>query len=249
MHQDDIPSHLHAHFGAPKSPFFLHQGPFTHILFRALAVILAQGKDPASQAIAQRFSLLDGGKTEGTSPSVANSAANTQEDPSHNPQGASCYIHPEDDQLAAKVAADLLNTPAFFTGLGKRPAFACSQLLQAVTNDSLSLPDLAECSAETVIESLLAVRGLGPDTVEALVLYAFDIPFIPVNAALYRIAHRHEKIPEVAEREEIRDWYFSFFPDEVSAIRQTHSHLLAVGRQFCTSSKTLCASCPLKDML
>lgn len=230
MHQDDISFRLQTHFGILDSPFLSHKKPFEGILSRALALLLAQGKDPASPAIIQRLAAIE-----------ETHIPQTQEsDLCDMPCGM-----PADPQIAAQ----LLDTSAFFTGLAKRPAFACSQFLQAVANEVL-VPDVfAQCSAETVLETLLAIKGLGPDTAESMVLYAFNIPFIPVNTALYRIAHRHEKIPEVAEREEIRDWYFSFFPAETPAIRQLHSHLLAVGKEFCTSSKALCAGCPLKDML
>ena len=261
MNQDDIPSHLQAHFGTLDNPFVLHQRPFDHTLTRALAILLAQGKDPASPAIAHRLTCLDdspdatlkhGNETDNetgneTAKEYASGTDNTRDTKANDEAchktnwKASCE--------PSQIASQLLNTPAFFAGLAKRPAFACSQFLQAVASEVISLDDLAECSAETVFETLLAIKGLGPDTAEAMVLYAFDIPFIPVNGALYRIAHRHGKIPEVAEREEIRDCFLSFFPAEVPAIRQTHSHLLAVGRQFCTSSKALCAGCPLKDML
>lgn len=280
MHQDDIPSHLQAHFGTLDNPFVLHQRPFEHILTRALALLLAQGKDPASPAIMHRLTRLkdspDAASTFGNesvnranevaqeydsgtgnrrinwlskrlSSQTGNIAGNTR-----NTETSNETWHKGGREVsweASQVASSLLNSPAFFEGLAKRPAFGCSQFLQAVANELICLDDLAQCSAETVFETLLAIKGIGPDTAEAMVLYAFDIPFIPVNGALYRIAHRHGKIPEVAEREEIRDCFFNFFPAEANAIRQTHSHLLAVGRQFCTSSKALCAGCPLKDML
>ena len=253
MHQDDIPSHLQAHFGTLDNPFILHKRPFEHILIRALALLLAQGKDPASPAIMHRLTCLD--DSPDTASELGNEAGNQAGDMADNKRNTKAGDEPchtasrEGSWEPFQVASSLLNTPAFFAGLAKRPAFACSQFLQAVASETISLDDLAECSAETVFETLLSIKGLGPDTAESMVLYAFDIPFIPVNGALYRIAHRHGKIPEVAEREEIRDCFLRFFPTPTYAIRQTHSHLLAVGRQFCTSSKALCAGCPLKDML
>ncbi len=272
MHQDDIPSHLQAHFGTLDNPFVLHQRPFEHILARALALLLAQGKDPASPAIIHRLTHLKDspaaastlGNESGNRTKEVAQGYNSRADNRLNNQTGNIAGNIRDTEIdnetwhkggrevsweASRVASNLLNCPAFFEGLAKRPAFACAQFLQAVANELICLDDLAECSAETVFEALLAIKGIGPDTAEAMVLYAFDIPFIPVNGALYRIAHRHGKIPEVAEREEIRDCFFNFFPAEANAIRQTHSHLLAVGRQFCTSSKALCAGCPLKDML
>lgn len=230
MHYEDIPALLQGHYGTPTSPFIAQQEIFGHILPRALAIIFSQGKNPESSAILNRLSVL-----EWPMKNSDNSMGSGEQD------GQESSIR--------HLAARALQTPPLFEGLGKRPAFTSIQFLRAITAESLDLEELAQCSAETVLEALLTIKGLGADTVELLLLYAFNIHFIPVNTALYRIANRHEQVPEVSERDEIRDWYQSFFPEDLLSIRQIHTHLITVGRQFCTPPKALCTGCPLKDML
>lgn len=147
------------------------------------------------------------------------------------------------------IAAAILASSVFFQGVPKRSALALRNFLQAIAAESLAFEELSHCSAETALEEFLRIKGLGPDTAESILLYALDIPFIPVNTGLYRIANRHGGIPEVVEREELRDWYQGFFPDTLEEMRQTHTHLITVAKLHCKAAKALCAGCPLKDML
>lgn len=150
---------------------------------------------------------------------------------------------------SSTAAARVLDNASFFQGLSKRAFFSARRFLQAVAEDQLNLDELCHCQEETILEALLAIKGIGPDTAEAMVLYSFNKPFIPVNSGLYRIANRHGGVPESPEREEIRHWFHGFFPEEPGLIRQAHTHILAVAKRFCKASAPLCAGCPLHDML
>lgn len=209
---DDIPGLLAGHFTPVHNSFIDQTGLYETGFYRALALILSQGGDPASASIENRLARL-----------------------------TSDHADPID------LPVTIVNSPAFFNGLSQRARATLTNFLQASGDGRLHFDSLRD--VETAFETLLSIRGVGLETTENILLYALNLPFVPVNAGLYRIANRHGYIPEESEREEVRSFYASFFPDGLAAMRQTHQQLLQVARLFCKASAPCCANCPLGAMM
>jgi len=99
-------------------------------------------------------------------------------------------------------------------------------------------------------ETVLAVRGVGPETADSIVLYAAGKPVFVVDAYTARILARHGMIePGEAGYEEIQDLMASGLPDEVALLQEYHALLVAVGKRHCKKRAPECVGCPLERYL
>ncbi|OGQ96685.1 MAG: endonuclease [Deltaproteobacteria bacterium RIFOXYD12_FULL_57_12] len=97
-------------------------------------------------------------------------------------------------------------------------------------------------------QKLLAVKGVGPETADSIVLYAAHKPAFVVDAYTYRILSRHSLIVEDAGYDEIQELFVGALPEDVRLYNEYHALLVKLGKDFCRKSKPLCASCPLDGL-
>jgi endonuclease-3 related protein len=122
-----------------------------------------------------------------------------------------------------------------------------------------SLDALAAAPTESLRVRLLRLPGVGPETADAILLYALKHPVPVADEYLRRIAERHKLMEPVHGRH--RERYESlvqltrqaFESDPQSDITQLlnefHALTVAVGKTHCRRNP-LCADCPLKaDLL
>jgi endonuclease-3 related protein len=92
---------------------------------------------------------------------------------------------------------------------------------------------------------LLAVPGLGPETVDAILLYAAGRPVAVADAYTRRVLARHRLIPASAGYEETRAFVEAHLPSDPALLNELHALLVAVGKTFCHTTP-YCAECPLR---
>ena len=98
---------------------------------------------------------------------------------------------------------------------------------------------------EELREKLLAIKGIGPETADSILLYAGNKPFFVVDAYTRRIFSRHQLIPEAATYSEIQDFFTQNLDREVKLFNEFHAQIVMLGKTICTSKKENCTSCPL----
>ena len=92
---------------------------------------------------------------------------------------------------------------------------------------------------------LLAIKGIGYETADSILLYAFDRPVFVVDAYTARIAFRHQLIDPEANYEQLRELFQSNLPEDVKFFNEYHALLVRVGKEFC-KPKARCPGCPLE---
>jgi endonuclease-3 related protein len=92
---------------------------------------------------------------------------------------------------------------------------------------------------------LLAVPGLGPETVDAILLYAAARPVAVADAYTRRVLARHRVIPAAAGYEETRVFLEAHLPSDPALFNELHALIVAVGKAFCRTTP-YCAECPLR---
>ncbi len=95
-------------------------------------------------------------------------------------------------------------------------------------------------------EALLAVRGVGRETADSILLYAAGKPSFVVDAYTYRILLRHRLIGPEDDYETIKDFLESSLPADVALWNDYHAQLVAVGKTYCRPTAR-CPTCPLED--
>ena len=93
--------------------------------------------------------------------------------------------------------------------------------------------------------SLLSLWGIGPETADSILLYAFKVPVFVVDAYTRRIFSRLGLISAKADYEEIRSLFESRLPSEYSLFQEYHALIVEHAKRYCLT-KPLCQECPLK---
>jgi endonuclease-3 related protein len=110
------------------------------------------------------------------------------------------------------------------------------------------LEALAEEGLPAARENLLAVKGIGPETADSILLYACGLPTFVVDAYTYRLLFRHGLAEEAASYDELKELFESYLPPEVALYNQYHALLVRVGRERCRRGEPRCAGCPLEGV-
>jgi len=96
-------------------------------------------------------------------------------------------------------------------------------------------------------EELLSCKGVGPETADAILLYAFDQPIPVVDSYTRRILARvldkpeYLKINYLTLQEEI----LNNIPNGLMQLRMFHTLLIVHGQAVCHKKKPHCSKCPL----
>ena len=96
-------------------------------------------------------------------------------------------------------------------------------------------------------EALLKVNGMGPETVDSILLYAGEKPVFVVDAYTKRIFTRHKLVPEEARYDEIQGLFMHNLEHDVPLFNEYHALLVNVGKYFC-KSKPRCDQCPMNGV-
>jgi endonuclease-3 related protein len=123
-------------------------------------------------------------------------------------------------------------------------------LLQFVLdNFGGSLDEMFTTDLSTLREQLLAVHGIGPETADAILLYAGGLPTFVVDTYTHRVLARHGWIGYEADYHEIKDYFESTLPADAPLYNEYHALLVRVGKDFCRRTAPKCEACPLSNML
>jgi endonuclease-3 related protein len=106
-------------------------------------------------------------------------------------------------------------------------------------------------------KELLAIWGIGPETADSILLYAFQHPVCVVDAYSMRIFNRLEHRSRLDHHTEGRlegEWAYMGLQDKFQAelpvnaevYNEFHALLVAHGTQYCTAKNQRCTKCPLK---
>ncbi len=107
---------------------------------------------------------------------------------------------------------------------------------------------MAQEAAAAIRPKLLAVRGIGPETADSILLYACGLPTFVVDAYTYRVLRRHGLAPEAATYDELKELFESNLEADVRLYNQYHALLVRVGRLRCRRREPLCEGCPLEGL-
>lgn len=109
-----------------------------------------------------------------------------------------------------------------------------------------SLTRLFSQRAADLRERLLAIKGLGPESVDAILLYAGDLPFFVADAYTRRILSRHGWLRTAATYAEAQAFLHRELPRDAALFNEFHALLVETGKRYCHRSAPKCGECPLR---
>ncbi len=138
-----------------------------------------------------------------------------------------------------------------------RPAGFFRQKARAIRNflDYLqrscqgSLARLFARPGEELRRDLLGLKGFGPETVDAVLVYAGRRPYFVADTYTRRILARHELVPPDADYREVQAFLHQHLPADHTLFNEYHALLVEVGKGYCKRQAPQCEGCPLEEFL
>lgn len=147
--------------------------------------------------------------------------------------------------LPASAVAPLIKPAGYYNVKARRLRSFLDFLAEECDGDVAALARRGLTDAR---EKLLAVRGIGPETADSILLYACGLPTFVVDAYTYRVLHRHGLAEEAATYDEVKEIFESNLEADAALFNQYHALLVRVGRERCRRREPRCAGCPLEGI-
>lgn len=94
-------------------------------------------------------------------------------------------------------------------------------------------------------DALLAVWGIGPETTDSILLYAFDAPYFVIDSYTKRFFSRLGLLEAGLDYASCQNAFSSCLPLDARLFNEYHALIVKFCKAFCLS-KPLCGECPLK---
>ncbi len=96
-------------------------------------------------------------------------------------------------------------------------------------------------------EKLLAIRGVGPETADSILLYGLKKPIFVVDAYTRRVLIRHRVISEKASYDEVQRFFMDSLPEDEKLFNEYHALIVRLGKTVCTKAPK-CDICPIRGI-
>ena len=87
--------------------------------------------------------------------------------------------------------------------------------------------------------------GIGPETADAILLYALDRPVFVADAYTRRVLSRHRVVPADIGYEALRGFLEAHLPGDPALFNEFHALLVTVAKSHCRA-RPRCEGCPLR---
>ena len=146
----------------------------------------------------------------------------------------------EDEKLA-----NLIKPVGYYNIKTKR----LKNFLKFLLNDfSGDLAKLAKEDTQVIREKLLAIKGIGPETADSILLYALNHPVFVIDAYTIRILSRHDILSDDADYHDTQDLFMSNLPKDTCLFNEYHALFVNIGKNYCKKKKPYCLNCPLNSI-
>ena len=95
-------------------------------------------------------------------------------------------------------------------------------------------------------KELLGVNGVGPETADSILLYAFNKPVFVVDAYTKRFLYRHNLIDPQDSYHTVQELFTANLKSDRKFFNEYHALIVRLGKDFCKPTPR-CEQCPLKD--
>ena len=96
---------------------------------------------------------------------------------------------------------------------------------------------------------LLALKGIGPETADTILLYAGRQPVFVADAYTRRVLARHQLIPPDADYATTQEFLHQYLPPDERLFNEFHALLVEAAKRYCRRNAADCDRCPLGKFL
>jgi len=161
-----------------------------------------------------------------------------------NLKSAGCLTPQKLNSMDTAQIAELIVPAGYYNIKAKRLKNFLNRLFE---NHQGRLESLENVGTDQLRQWLLAIKGIGPETADSILLYAFDRPVFVVDTYTARIAARHRLIEPGADYEQLQYLFESNLEQDIQLFNEYHALLVQIGKNYC-KPKPKCESCPLNKL-
>ena len=121
--------------------------------------------------------------------------------------------------------------------------------LAAAVIDAGGLSQLAQKETLALRAWFIALKGVGPETADSILLYAFKRPLFVIDAYTLRVCKRHNWLPDSAGYSEAQSCFSRQLNPDPAVFNEFHALFVQIGKNFCRPQNPLCDKCPLNHLL
>ena len=82
-------------------------------------------------------------------------------------------------------------------------------------------------------KQLLTVKGVGRETADSILLYAFNKPIFVIDAYTRRVAERHLGLDGSVHYDILQKTFMDALPSDVTIYNEYHALIVALCKEFC----------------
>jgi endonuclease-3 related protein len=138
--------------------------------------------------------------------------------------------------------ADAIRPAGYFNVKARRLRAFCAAFVEAGGHDALAALD-----TPALRQALLAVNGIGPETADDMLLYAFERPVFVVDAYTRRLFTRLGLLAGDEGYETIRTRFEQALGPDVPLFNEYHALIVRHAKDLCRARAPRCAGCCLAD--
>ena len=112
---------------------------------------------------------------------------------------------------------------------------------------NFNVPTVQREPLEKLRPELLAVKGIGKETADSILLYAFGFPTFVIDAYTMRLCGRYS-VDAGKGYDAVKAHFEANLPQSVELYNNYHAAIVYTCKDFCRKSKPLCDKCPLGEM-
>ena len=108
-----------------------------------------------------------------------------------------------------------------------------------------SLDSLFSLGAKRARAQLLELKGIGPETADAILLYAGRQPVFVADAYARRVLARHQLLLAAADYRLAQRFLHQHLPPDAALFNEFHALLVEAAKRYCHRKVAHCEECPL----
>ncbi len=145
-------------------------------------------------------------------------------------------------QMPERELAGLIRSAGYFNIKANRIKHFTNYLYQTYHG---SLSKMFQRPGNLLREELLAVKGIGPETADSILLYAGGKPFFVVDAYTKRVFSRHKFFRVTSSYGQVQAFFMTRLPSDTRLYNDYHAQIVNIAKTHCFKNQPDCDSCPL----
>lgn len=145
------------------------------------------------------------------------------------------------ESLDTDALVDLIRPSGFFN----QKAVYLKEVTRWFQTYGYSVEKVNQHTLERIRKELLAIKGVGKETADSILLYAFGYPTFVVDAYTKRLLERLP-VDVKLDYDPIKSYFESCLEPDVKLYNNFHAMIVINGKEYCRK-KPFCDHCPLED--